>query len=179
MKQAVRRLVGLAMLLATLMAGEAAAKVFITVDESLKLAFPACTVTRHTVYLTPAQKAEAERLSGVPLSSNVVFPYRAVCQGKPAGTVWFDASRVRTLPQTLMIAVDAAARVLRVEVLAFGEPEDYIPRGAWYAQFVGKALGPELDLKGEIRPVAGATLTTRATTAAVRRVLALHKVVGD
>jgi hypothetical protein len=85
---------------------------------------------------------------------------------------------VRTQAETLMIAVDPQGKVARIEVLSFREPEEYLPRGAWYQQFVGKALGPELQLKRAILPVSGATLTARATTSAVRRVLALHQVIS-
>jgi len=60
---------------------------------------------------------------------------------------------------------------------SFLEPPDYIPREAWYRQFEGRGLDPDLDLKRAIRPVTGATLTARATTSAVRRVLALHRVI--
>ena len=64
-------------------------------------------------------------------------------------------------------------------MLEFSEPEQYMPRGAWYGQLAGKGLDAELDLSRGIRPVAGATLTARATTAAVRRVLALHQVLAE
>jgi hypothetical protein len=96
--------------------------------------------------------------------------------GQPAGTAWFDTHRVRTLPETLMIVVDGQGRVGRIEVISFREPEEYLPRGAWYEQFLGKTLEPSLQLKRDIRPVTGATLTARATTDAVRRVLALHRI---
>jgi Na+-translocating ferredoxin:NAD+ oxidoreductase RnfG subunit len=74
-----------------------------------------------------------------------------------------------------MVAVDADGKVLRVEVLAFREPQDYLPRDLWYGQFDGKKLDDDLDVKRAIRGVTGATLTVRATTDAVRRILAIHR----
>ena len=44
-------------------------------------------------------------------------------------------------------------------------------------QYDGEKLDDDLSLKRDIRPVTGATLTARATTEAVRRVLAIHRVV--
>jgi hypothetical protein len=108
--------------------------------------------------------------------SALVNYYAASRGGQPAGTAWFDTHRVRTLPETLMIVVDPQGRVGRIEVLSFREPQDYLPRGAWYEQFRGKALDANLQIKRDIRPVTGATLTARATTDAVRRVLALHQI---
>lgn len=51
-----------------------------------------------------------------------------------------------------------------------------MPREEWYHQCDGEDLDDDLSLKRDIRPVTGATLTARATTEAVRRVLAIHQV---
>jgi len=156
----------------------AAAKVFVTVDEALKLAFPGCEVARRTAFLTPEQVRHARELAGSEVPSALLTYYAATRGGRPAGTAYFDTHRVRTLPETLMIVVDPQNRVSRIEVISFREPEEYLPRGAWYEQFLGKTLDPDLQLKRGIRPVTGATLTARATTDAVRRVLALHQVLA-
>jgi hypothetical protein len=149
------------------------------VDEALKLAFPGCQVARHTAYLTAGQLKRASELAAVEVPSALVTFYTATRDGKPAGTAYFDTHPVRTLPETVMVVVDPQGKVGRVEVISFEEPEQYLPRGGWYGQFGGKGLGPDLDLKRGIHPVTGATLTARATTEAVRRVLALHQVISS
>ena len=78
-----------------------------------------------------------------------------------------------------MVVIGADGAVRRVEVVTFREPLEYMPRGAWYAQYKGQELDDDLVLKRDIRPVTGATLTTRATTEAVRRVLAIHAVAAQ
>ena len=166
-----------AALLLALVAAPAAAKVFLSVDEALKLAFPQCKVERKTAYLTPEQMKRAREIAGVEVPSALVTYHVAIRGGQPAGTAYFDTHRVRTLPETLMVVIDPQGRVSRIEVISFREPEEYLPRGAWYEQFKGRGLDRELQLKQAIRPVTGATLTARATTDAVRRVLALHKVI--
>ncbi len=165
-------------LAAALAAPAARAKVFLTTDEALRLAFPGSRIERRTAFLTDAQLARARSLAGVEVRSKLVHSYVATSHGRPAGTAYFDTHRVRTLQETVMVVLDAAGKVRRVEVLAFAEPPDYLPRGGWYDQFTGKALDPELTLKRAIRPITGATLTARATTAAVRRVLAIHQVLA-
>jgi len=162
--------------LAAVAAGPVAAKVFLTADEALHLVFQSCKVERRTVFLTPEQLARARQLAAGEIKSALVNPYRATCDGKDAGTAYFDAHVVRTLPETLMVVVDPQGRVSRVEVLSFAEPEDYLPPGRWYGQFPGNALSDELALGHRIRGVTGASLTARATTDAVRRVLAIHQV---
>lgn len=152
---------------------------FVSVDEALKLAFPGCEVARRAAFLTPEQVRRARDLAGVEVPSALVNVYTATRSGQPAGTAYFDTHRVRTLPETLMIVVDPQGKVGRIEVLSFREPEEYMPRGAWYRQFLGKGLDADLQIKRGIHPVTGATLTARATTDAVRRVLALHRVLGE
>ncbi|HJW14896.1 MAG TPA: FMN-binding protein [Thermoanaerobaculia bacterium] len=165
----------LAMLLA---AAPAAAKVFLTQEEALKLAFPGATVERRTAFLTEAEQKEVVRMSGGPPPSALAVAYLATKDGHPAGTAYFDTHVVRTQPETVMIAISPAGTIARIEVLSFSEPEEYMPREHWYAQFPGKGLDDELSVKRGIRPVSGATLTARATTEAARRVLALHQVLA-
>jgi hypothetical protein len=157
----------------------ASARVFLTVDEALALAFPGCEVERQTAFLTEEQLGRARALAGVEVASALVHSYVARCGGEAGGTAYFDAHRVRTLPETLMVVVDREGRVRRLEILAFAEPPEYLPRVAWYEQFLGETLSEELALKGRIHAVTGATLTARATTEAVRRVLAIHRVLAE
>jgi len=167
----------LVFVLCLLVAGPALAKVFVSMDESLKLAFPGCQIERHTAYLTPAQVQKVKDLAGVEVPSALVSYHTATRDGQPAGTAYFDTHKVRTLPETLMIVIDPQGKVARIEVISFREPEEYMPRASWYQQFLGKKLDAELQIKRGVRPVTGATLTARATTDAVRRVLALHQVI--
>ena len=167
----------------TLWAAPAEAKVLLSTDEALALAFPGCAIQRATVYLTAAEVAAARERAGTELASAVVHAYRAQRGngpegaeggGQPCGTAYFDTHRVRTLAETVMVAIDPAGGILRVEVLSFDEPPDYLPRDEWYAQFGGRRLAPDTELGRAIRPVTGATLTARVTTDAARRALAIH-----
>lgn len=165
-----------AALAGALLAAPAAAKVYLTREEALKLAFPQASIERKTAFLTPEQQREAQKLSGdAVLPGALVTFYAATKDGKEAGTAYFDVHVVRTMPETVMVVVDPSGAIARIEVLSFSEPEEYLPRARWYAQFSGKRLDDELSMKRAIRPVTGATLTARATTDAARRVLALHR----
>lgn len=157
----------------------AGARVLHTVDEALALAFPGCSIERRTEYLTEEQLARARELAGIEVASALVRPYVATCGGTPGGTAYFDSHRVRTLPETLMVVIDPEGRVERLEVLSFDEPPEYLPREVWYRQFPGEELDGELELGRGIDGVTGATLTARATTAAVRRILAVDRVLRE
>lgn len=160
-------------------AGDSGGKVFLTVDEALELAFPGCHVERRTVYLSEEEEAHARELARLPMDARVVRPYVAMRDGKLVGTAYFDNHRVRTKNEVVMFVVGPDDRLQRFELCSFAEPVDYIPRTAYYAQFQGKKLDEELDLRRGIRSVAGATLTARAGTEAARRTLALHAVIAE
>jgi hypothetical protein len=161
----------------TAAARPAEAKVFLTREEALKLAFPGAAIERRTAYLTEDQQREAQRLAGseAPPAALVTY-YVASKSGRLVGSAYFDTHVVRTMSESVMVVVDPAGAIGRIEVLSFSEPEEYLPRTRWYRQFDGKRLDDELSLKRGIRPVTGATLTAHATTDAARRTLALHRV---
>jgi len=152
------------------------ARTLLSAEEAVALAFPGATAKRESVFLTEAQRRDAERRAGGPAPSALLARYVVRRAGAVVGWAYLDTHVVRTLPETVLVALDAGGRALRVEVLSFAEPEEYRPREAWYRQFAGRELSSELSLTGAIRPVTGATLTARATTAATRWVLAVHAV---
>ena len=159
-------------------AASAPSKVYLTVKEALELAFPGCEVKKETVFLTKEQQAEVAKLVKGGDTVRIVWPYVARKDGTIVGTAYFDTHKVRALKETLMVVVTPAAKVARIELLAFAEPPEYVPRTSWYGQFLGKPLSDDLNLGRGIRGVTGATLTGRAATRAVRRSLAVHGVLA-
>lgn len=164
---------------AVLAAQPTPARVLLTVEEALALVFPEAVIERGTVFLSPGQLARAKELAGENPGAAIVHPYQARRDGRLVGTAYFDSHIVRTLSETVMVAVDADGKVSRVEVLSFDEPPEYLPREPWYRQFDGRPLDSDLELRRAIRPVSGATITATATTDAVRRVLALHRALAE
>lgn len=148
----------------------------ITREEALKLAFPDATIQSSVVFLSDQEKKLAEENSGVELPSALVARYVAVRGAEVVGRAYLDTHVVRTKKESLLIILEPDGKVKRVEVVAFLEPPEYQPNRKWYEQFEGKELKRELQLKREIHPVTGASLTAKATTEAVRRVLAIDRI---
>lgn len=156
----------------------AAARVLMTQNAALALAFPkGARVERKTAYLSEAQVEEAQQHGRVKIESRVWSYYVGVSTRGVDGYAYFDTHVVRTMPETLMVVLDPSGAVRFVEVLSFLEPDDYLPNGRWLAQFRDKALKDELVVHRGIRNLSGASLTSQAAADAVRRVLALHAVV--
>lgn len=158
----------------------ASAQVLMTQEEALRLAFPDARVERETAFLDQAQLDSARALAGgdVEIEGTVVTYYTARSDDGPVGVAYFDAHRVRTLDEVVMVVVSPDETIERVEVLKFAEPPEYLAPDGWIAQVEGRELGPGLSLKGDVVNMTGATLTANALVAAARRVLALHRVIS-
>lgn len=160
-----------------LTATPAKAKVFHSKQEALALAFPdAEKVENHTFFLTEEQVQRVAALAATPVDSKLVTFYVGQKAGQTLGYAFIETNVVRTLPETFLIVLSPQGVVQKLFVLAFYEPEEYLPPERWLQQFEQKTLGPTLQLRRDIQGIAGSTLSSRAITSGVRRVLALFQV---
>jgi hypothetical protein len=164
----------LAALIVTMAAAESFAQ--ITREEALAAVYPEAAVRAEQVFLTPAQQKQVLMLAHVEAPSALVARYIATRQGRVVGRAYVDTHTVRTKRESLLISLDADGRVRRVDVTAFLEPAEYRASDAWLRQYQERTLTDDVAVNRAIRPIAGATLTARATNAAVRRVLAIDQV---
>lgn len=153
------------------------AKVFYAKDEAIKAAFPdADVIENKTFFLTDDQKKQVETLARTPLDSKLVTLYIGKQGQKLLGYAMIDIHTVRTLPEAVMVVLSPEGRVASTLILAFYEPLDYLPNERWLKQFDNAGLTPDLRVGGRIAGITGATLTARAMTASVRKVLAFYQV---
>jgi Na+-translocating ferredoxin:NAD+ oxidoreductase RnfG subunit len=172
-----RRALALAALFAA-SGGARALPVYSSREQALTRAFPPpATIERKTYFLTDVEREKASRLAKAKIDSSLVVAYVSRGPKGLLGTAYFDTHTVRTMPETILVTVQPDGAVGGVEVIAFGEPEDYLPRPRWLGLFGGKRLDANLAVGRGLAHVTGATLTTRAIGDAVRRVLAIHSVV--
>jgi transcriptional regulator of nitric oxide reductase len=162
---------------ALLVAAPAVAKVYYSQREALELAFPgADRIERRNFVLTREQSARIETASRAPLDSRIVTLHVGWRGEEVLGYALIDIHTVRTLPEALMTVLRPDGSVRFVRVLAFHEPEDYLPPARWFEQFDDRRLDSDLQLKRGVDAISGATLSARATTRSVRRALALWEV---
>lgn len=132
-----------------------------------------------TAYFTDGEVERVRKLAKAPFSSRHVTYYRVTLGDSLLGQAFLDQHVVRSLSETVLIALDPAGRVLAVEVLAWNEPDDFRPPERWLARARG-IEDPGRARPGEAMPhLAGATLSARAVTAAIRRALALRQVIAN
>lgn len=157
----------------------AAAAQGISREEALAGVYPGAQIRAEQLFLTDAQMKQASTAARADMLSPLVARYVASRDGMLVGKTYVDTHTVRTKKESLLISLDAAGRVIRVDVTAFLEPAEYRASDPWLRQYRGRPLDEDLGLDRAIRPIAGATLTARATNAAVRRVLAIDQILGQ
>ena len=153
-------------------------QVYLTKAGALNLHFALSdSIQRRTIYLTEQQASRIEQKAKATVDSRVITYYVGRADEKNTGYAFFDRQTVRTMPVVYMVVVNPDTTVRAVEILAFHEPEDYLPTERWLDQFEGTALNEDLWLKRGIQNVVGATLSAQTLTRGVRRILAMFEVV--
>lgn len=107
--------------------------------------------------------------------STLVTYFECKVEGKLIATAYIDVDRVRKETETLMIVVGIDDNIRDIEVLSFDEPKQYLAPEPWKKQFEGKGAKEIDQSKTNIAGITGATLTSKAVTKSVQKVLAIHK----
>ena len=145
-------------------------------EEALAGVYRGADIRAEQLFLTPAQLKQVGARAGTDPASALVARYVATRNGQVVGRAYVDTHTVRTKRESLLVALDADGRVMRVDVTAFLEPPEYRAPQPWLGQYRGRALDNDLGINRAIRPIAGATLTARSANNAVRRVLAIDEI---
>ncbi len=154
-------------------AAPVSAQLLMTQEEALRSAFPnGESIARHTVFLNDSQVVAIQKLAHAKVESQLLVYYRASLAGNTAGYAFFETVVVRTKPATIMAVINPDSSLREVKILAFYEPQDYLPAPRWLALFRNKFLTERLWPQRDIHHITGATLSVQALTLAARRLLA-------
>src|ERR1700731_365042 len=135
-------------------ASPAYAMQYLSIEEAQKQAFPSAT---HFV------EVQAGRV------------WKAEAGGRVAGFFIFGRVVGKPLYSACAVALKPSGAVHSVEILQYRESYGgEIRSPSWLAQFVGKTSGSSLQINGDIRNIAGATLSSTHLTEGVKRVLAAY-----
>ena len=135
-------------------ASPAYAMQYLSIEEAQKQAFPSAT------HFTEVQAGRV---------------WKAEAGGRAVGFFIFDRVIGKHLYIDYAVALAPTGAVHRVEILQYRESYGgEIRSPSWLAQFVGKTSGSSLKINGDIRNIAGATLSSTHVTEGVKRVLAAY-----
>ena len=151
------------------------AEVYYSKDEAFELAFGSgASVEAVSLFLTDEQAANIERTAKVKLDSRLYTFHRGMRGGQVLGYAAIESHTVRTQPEVVMIVLDNAGQLVRIEVLAFHEPPEYKPPTRWFERLYRRPV-QDLVIDHGVDAIAGATLSSRAALDGARKVLAIFK----
>lgn len=135
-------------------ASPAYAMQYLSIEEAQKQAFPSAT---------HFSEIQAGRI------------WKAEAGGRVAGFFIFDRVVGKHLYIDYAVALTPAGAVHSVEILQYRESYGgEIRSPSWLGQFAGKTGGSSLKINGDIRNIAGATLSSTHITEGVKRILATY-----
>lgn len=157
--------------------GVADARVYFTREDALSMAFPgASSIEKKTLFLSLEEQKRIEESAKVKLDSRMVTFYLGKNNGKVIGYAYLGSQIIRTKYAVFMVVINPDKTVKSVYVLAFYEPEEYLPSQKWLLQFSEKILDDRLWPKRDIHAVTGATMSVYSITREVRKALAIFQV---
>ena len=149
---------------------------YLSVEQAERLCFPEATefVASHIVF-KPSDVAAIERQSGQKVRTRGEQVWRAMAGGQLAGFFFVDYVIGKHEVIDYAVALDAAGKVRRVEILQYRESYgSEVANHDWLTQFVGKGGGDSLVPGRDVTIISGATLSSRHVTEGIKRVLAIH-----
>ena len=81
---------------------------------------------------------------------------------------------LRTKKATVLYAFDAKGRLKFSEIMAFGEPPEFIPHKQWMQLFQDKPNSAMFKIGKDIPTISGATLSARTITEGARVAKAIY-----
>ena len=167
-----------AMLLGILLSQSIAAQTNASVDEVIKSSFGGVSaVEPKQLILTQEQFSQVQNRSKTAVRTKVYRYYDIRGEGKSLGVAVLIAREVRSKKATVLYAFEPNGTLRFTEIMAFGEPPEYIPGKAWMSQLQNKETSALLTVGKDIPTVSGSTLSARSVTEGARIARAIYEIV--
>lgn len=154
----------------------AKAQVYLTKEEALKM-YLGESFERKTIFLTDDQVKAIQHSAKAKVESKILTYYVGKKNTSVTAYAFLETRTVRTMPATYIVVVNPDGSIRAMEMLAFYEPEDYLPPKRWMKTFEKKTVDDDLWLKRGVFNIAGATLSAQAIAESVRRILTTYNLV--
>jgi Na+-translocating ferredoxin:NAD+ oxidoreductase RnfG subunit len=182
----------LSVLLAFVLVRPAAGVVLLNQDQALKQMFPDAGKVTPEVHVLTAEQAEAAKgqlggkwtlydagsKAGAVTNSDSVTFFHATKDGKKTGVAVVEVQPGKWGPVKYIVALDQTGKVTNLAVMSYVEQRGRpIATRRFLDQFIGKTGKSAITAGKDIDAVSGATISSRATAFAVKKVIALYEAV--
>ena len=161
-----------------LLSQSSVAKTKPSVDDVIKLSFTGVsTIDPKQIILTKKQFSQVQSKAKAAVRTKIYRYYDIKSKSKRLGYAVLIARKVRGKKATVLYAFDNSGTLKFTEIMAFGEPPEYIPSKTWMSQLQNKSNSTKLTVGKDIPTISGSTLSARSITEGARVARAIYEIV--
>jgi len=168
----------LSLLLGVLLTSSSFAKTNISVKEVIETSFKnVSAVEPKSLILTQAQFSKVRTEAKAAIKTRVYRYYNIMSKSKKVGVGVLVTRKVRSKKATVLYAFDKKGTLRFTEIMAFGEPPEYIPSPIWMGQLQDQKKTRKLTVGKDIPTISGSTLSAQSLTEGARVARAIYEIV--
>lgn len=157
-----------------LLSSSLSAQVLISPIDAMKEQYGEDTeISKKNIMLPKSKYSRIQKAAKVKLNTKIYRIFTAKKENKILGYGFLINRKVRSKNAVTLYFI-AKEKLLNIEIIAFNEPQEYIPSKTWQSQFKNIRTNTMLKLSREIPTITGATLSARSVTDASRIAFALY-----
>ncbi|MBT8348129.1 MAG: hypothetical protein HKP62_01615 [Sulfurovum sp.] len=149
-----------------------------SVDEVIRSSFMGVhTIEAKRIILTKKQFSQVQSRAKAAVRTKIYRYYDIKSKTKRLGYAVLIARKVRGKKATVLYAFDNSGTLKFTEIMAFGEPPEYIPNTTWMGQLQNQSVSTKLTVGKDIPTISGSTLSARTITEGARISRAIYEIV--
>jgi len=166
------------LLLGVLLTSGSFAKSKVSVEEVIRTSFKhVSAVEPKQLILTKAQFSKVRSYAKASIDTKVYRYYNIKDNVQNLGKAVLITRKVRSKKATVLYAFDNTGTLRFSEIMAFGEPPEYIPSKTWMSQFKNQSSSTKLTVGKDIPTISGSTLSARSISDGARIARAIYEIV--
>lgn len=149
-----------------------------SVDEVIKSSFTGVsTIEPKQIILTKKQFSQVQSRAKAAVRTKIYRYYDIKSKTQRLGYAVLISRKVRAKNATVLYAFDNCGTLKFTEIMAFGEPPEYMPNKTWMSQLQDKDTSSTLTVGKDIPTISGSTLSARSITEGARVARAIYEIV--
>ena len=166
------------LLLGVLLTSSSFSKSKVSVKEVIETSFQNVTkIEPKSLILSSVQFKQIRTMAKAAIDTKVYRYYTILSGDKTLGIAVLITRKVRSKKATVLYAFDDKGTLRFSEIMAFGEPPEFIPNKIWMSQLQNQKPTAKLTVGKDIPTISGATLSARSITQSARVARAIYEIV--
>ena len=151
------------------------AKVLTSPVDAMKYAYGQNSeISKKNILLSSEEDTKISQEAKVTLDTKIYRIFKAVANNKTLGYGILINKKVRSKNAVVLYMITKESILKSIEIIAFNEPEEFLPTKEWSSQFKNIPTTKMLRLSKEIPTITGATLSARSVTDGSRVAFAIY-----